>query len=132
MSERTGWRDERISRRHRQWGWDCPAVDIDFLMLEYDRGQPAALVEFKHERAGVIRISHPSVQAITNLGTRAAIPAFTCRYADNFSWYYCTPLNDAARALLPKATRLSEREWVELLYRCRGRTLPKHLSDRWV
>lgn len=35
--ERNGWRDERISKRHRQWGRDCPAVDIDFLMLEYDR-----------------------------------------------------------------------------------------------
>ena len=31
--ERTGWRDEKLSQRHRMWGWDCPAVDIDFLLL---------------------------------------------------------------------------------------------------
>ena len=29
--ERSGWRDMRLSERHRRWGWNCPAVDLDHL-----------------------------------------------------------------------------------------------------
>lgn len=36
--ERTGWRDEEISARHRIWGVNCPAVDLDFLMGVGDDG----------------------------------------------------------------------------------------------
>ena len=45
--ERNGWRDEAISLRHRLWGWDCPCVDIDFLLIEFDKSLPVALVEYK-------------------------------------------------------------------------------------
>jgi len=44
--ERTGWRDLELSKRHRQWGWDCPGIDLDFLFLEYDRGKAVAIVEY--------------------------------------------------------------------------------------
>jgi len=30
--ERTGFRDEALSRRHREWGINCPAVDVDWLL----------------------------------------------------------------------------------------------------
>ena len=49
--ERTGWRDQALSERHRAWGWDCPALDMDFVMIEYDNGKATALVEYKHEQA---------------------------------------------------------------------------------
>jgi len=128
--ERTGWRDQRISLRHKAWGWDCPALDIDFLMLEYDGGKAAALVEYKHERAPEVRIGHPSVRAIIDLADRAGIPAFLVRYADDFSWWYPTPLNDRAKALLPEGRHLTEEKWVELLYRSRGRDLPLEWRQR--
>ncbi len=32
--ERTGWRDEKISQRHREWGYNCPAVDLDFEVVD--------------------------------------------------------------------------------------------------
>jgi hypothetical protein len=51
--EQLGWRDERISARHRTWGCDCPAADIDFLVLEYDGGVASDLVEYKHDNAAV-------------------------------------------------------------------------------
>ena len=130
--ERNGWRDERISRRHRQWGWDCPAVDIDFLMLEYDRGLPSAIVEFKHENAMPIKMGHPSVQALSVLSNRAAIPFFLVRYADDFSQFYVTPGNDRASTLLPEAKGMNETEWVTLLYRCRGREMPGELLNQLV
>jgi len=123
--ERTGWRDGRISDRHRQWGYDCPALDIDFLMLEYDAGKAVALVEYKHEDAPVVRRSHPSIQAVIDLAYRAGLPAFVVRYADDFASWYVIPLNDHARAVVDTEGSLTEAEWVELLYRCRGRPLPE-------
>jgi hypothetical protein len=128
--ERTGWRDERISRRHREWGFDCPALDIDFLLLEYDRGRAAAIVEYKHEGSPALRLAHPSVRAVADLADRAGVPAFIVRYADDFSWWYPTPLNEQARRLCPQPARLNEEGWMRLLYRCRGRELPAHLSGR--
>ena len=130
--ERTGWRDQHISQEHRQWGYDCPALDIDFLMLEYDSGKAIALVEFKHEHAEPLNASHPSIRAIRDLAVRADIPAFVCRYADDMSWWYPTPLNEQAKAFLPEARHLSKRDWVELLYRLRGRKLPSEWSEQPV
>lgn len=40
LMERTGWRDERLSRRHREWGFDCPMVDCDFIAVEFDHKEP--------------------------------------------------------------------------------------------
>lgn len=127
--ERTGWRDGRISDRHRQWGYDCPALDIDFLMLEYDAGKAVALVEYKHEDAPEVRRSHPSIQAVIDLADRAGLPAFVVRYADNFASWYVIPLNDHARAVFATEGSLTEAEWVALLYRCRGRSLPADWSS---
>ena len=63
--ERTGWRDEALSKRHRDWGWDCPAIDIDFLMIEYDKGKSVALVEYGGKTNATNakeNYSHPSLQ----------------------------------------------------------------------
>lgn len=46
--ERSGWRDMELSGRHRIWGFNCPAVDLDFLMVEYNLGIAIAVVEYKH------------------------------------------------------------------------------------
>jgi hypothetical protein len=66
--ERTGWRDNRldilniglgisskwdeaISRRHRLWGNDLPAVDFDLILIEYFEQQAKAIIEYKTENA---------------------------------------------------------------------------------
>jgi len=126
--ERTNWRDERISKRHRQrWGWDCPALDLDFLLLEYDRGKAVALVEYKNEQAATAHSTHPSYRALIDLGNRAGIPVFGVRYADDWSWWRVTPLNDMAKRWVPRQARMTEREWVTLLYRIRGYDVPAAL-----
>ena len=33
--ETHGFRDESISRRHRMYGFNCPAADLDFLLVEF-------------------------------------------------------------------------------------------------
>ena len=119
--ERTGWRDEGLSQRHRRWGWDCPAVDIDFLMLEYDNGKASALVEYKNEHAKPQYASHPTYQAMINLGDRAGIPVIACRYSDDYSKWRVVPLNTKAREFIPECVEIDEAGWVSLLYRIRGR-----------
>jgi hypothetical protein len=118
--ERTGWRDLALSRRHRLWGWDCPAVDLDFLFLEYDKGKAVAIVEYKHERAPQQWASHPTYRAMIDLGTRADVPVFAARYADDFTWWRVVPLNDMAKVYLPEPCTMTERQWVTFLYRVRG------------
>ena len=125
--ERTGWRDQRISERHRRWGWDCPAVDLDFLMLEYDRGKAVALVEYKHEKALPQYPTHPSYRAMIDLGNRAGIPVFGVRYADDLSWWRVTPLNDLAKKWVSGQVRMTEEEWITLLYKVRGTEIPPDL-----
>ena len=119
--ERTGWRDEALSRRHRRWGWDCPAVDIDFLFLEYDHGKASAIVEYKNE--------HAAPQAMIDLGNRAGIPVIACRYADDFSVWKVIPLNDVAKKHIPNRLELDEQGWVKLLYKIRGYEVPQGVLD---
>lgn len=134
-AERTSWRDEAISARHRQWGWDCPAVDIDFLLIEYDKGEPVALVEYKNEHARVQHTTHPSYQALIRLGDLAGLPVFACRYTDDLSTWSAISLNDKAQRWLPHLSKppepdvMSEREWVIFLYHLRGLEPPQDVLD---
>ena len=127
--ERTGWRDAELSARHRRWGYDCPAVDIDFLMIEYDHGVASALVEYKNEHAAPQYASHPTYQAMINLGDRAQLPVFAVRYKDDFSEWRVVPLNNCAKEILPDTETMSEDEWVQLLYRLRGYDAPQSVLD---
>lgn len=128
-SERTGWRDEGLSRRHRRWGWDCPAVDLVFLMLEYDHGKASAIVEYKNEHAAPQYATHPTYQAMIDLGNRAMIPVIACRYTDDFSKWRVVPLNEFAKTFVPDRTEMTEKQWVKLLYKIRGYDVPDSVLD---
>jgi hypothetical protein len=125
--ERTGYRDLGLSERHRYWGFNVPALDIDFLFLEYDKGKAVALVEYKHEKAQLQYPNHPSYRALIDLGTKANVPVFACRYSDDFSKWIVIPLNANAIAILPERETMTEREWVCFLYHIRGYEAPEGL-----
>lgn len=118
--ERSGWRDEALSERHRFWGWDCPAIDLDCVFLEYDRGKVSALVEYKHEHAKPENFTHPSYRALIDLGNRADVPVLNVRYAADFSWWRVTPLNETAKHWCEQSIDYTEPEYVALLSRVRG------------
>lgn len=122
--ERTGWRDGALSLRHRRWGFDAPAVDIDFLLIEYSKGEPKAIVEYKNEHASQQFSSHPSYRAMIALGNRANLPVFAVRYTDTLDWYTVTPLNPYGRHWLPEPHRMSESEYVTFLYSLRDNKPP--------
>lgn len=122
--ERTGWRDEALSRRHREYGFDCPAVDIDFLLIEFNKAEPVALIEYKHENAPPQYPSHPSFQALIKLGSRACIPVFAARYKSDFSSWTVVPLNKVAKNKYQRK-EMSEYEYISFLYMLRDKKIPK-------
>ena len=120
--ERTNWRDEMISKKHREWGWDCPAVDVDFLLVEYDRAEPAAIIEYKKYNAAAVNPDHPSMRALSSLGERAGLPFFIVRYCiDEPGNYVTTPANYVATRHLGGTVEFTEEEYVNFLYKLRGR-----------
>jgi hypothetical protein len=119
--ERTGWRDESISKRHREWGWNCPAVDLDFLMVEYNLGLPIGLIEYKHYKAAEPNIKHATYRALCALadGYRDPLPFLIAFYwPDNWA-FQVLPINETAKKHFKHAEALSEYDFVYRLYRIR-------------
>jgi hypothetical protein len=123
--EQTGWRDLSLNNRHRLWGWDCPATDIDFI--EYTGGRPVALVEYKSAGAEVNFDGH-NLRALVELANRAGLPAYLVRYKSDFSLWQVLPLNAKARAYVPRPAVMTELGYVTLLYRLRGQSVPVEVA----
>jgi hypothetical protein len=104
--DRSKWRDQRISERHRQWGFDCPATDIDFLLLEFSAGKAKALIEYKCEGAPIsfkgnnAGMHSKSYSALCDLADKAAIPFFVTIYSDDFRFWTVIAYNDYAKFCL--------------------------------
>lgn len=127
--ERTGWRDMALSNRHREWGYHCPCVDLDFLVVEYNVGEPVALIEYKHERARRPDLQHPTYRAIRTLADVAGLP-FAVVYYRKEPWRFLVmPVNDRALAFYRGAQTLSERRYVKSLYVLRERVVESHVLD---
>jgi len=135
-AERTGWRCEAISRRHREWGYNCPAVDLDFVVAEYNHGKPVALIEYKEKRAQPPDALHPTYQALIALadGYKAgSIPCLIAVYCAEHWWFQVYPLNDSARRHyqhLKADERITEQRFVRSLYLLRQKTLTQ--EDEWA
>ncbi len=98
--ERTGWRCEEISRRHRTWGYNCPGVDLDFLIAEYNHGKPVALIEYKHKRAQTPIITHPTYQALIALAdgySGGSLPCLIVFYCPEAWTFKVKALNESAK-----------------------------------
>jgi len=55
----------QLSDRHRQWGDDCPMVDLDFLMCEYNHGVPVAIVDYKFHGAQLTQTSVKTYETLS-------------------------------------------------------------------
>jgi len=119
-AERTGWRDQEISARHRVWGFNCPAVDLDFLMVEYNLGKPVGLIEYKHHQAWEPNLKHPTYRALTELAELAALPFLIAFYWPDVWAFRITPVNGLAQSHFQDGEILTERAFVTRLYRMRA------------
>lgn len=118
--ERTGWRDQAISGRHRTWGVNCTAVDLDLVLVEYHLARPVAIVEYKHFRAKV-ELGHANYRALRDLADRAGLPFLIAFYWPETWAFRVHPMNDHALRHFEYGGHLfNEREYVERLYRLRS------------
>ena len=135
--ESTGWRDSWISDKHRSWGYDLPASDIDFMLLEYDNMKPITLVEHKtvgcwkqFGRETVLRWHAP----VATLATMAGLPSYLCLYEKQPAAFYVLATNEIAERVPGRngsfgseMIPMSERQYVAFLYHLRNRRLPSVL-----
>lgn len=123
--ERSNSRDLALNNRHREYGYDCPAVDMD-LFVEYDSGEPAALIEYKFHKVAIVDVGSRTIQALETFATRAGVPAFLVHYHKKPWRFWVLPMNGRAHEVCPwkEPKLLTERAFVDLLYHLRGRTVP--------
>ena len=129
--EVTGFRDEAISRRHRMWGRDVPAVDIDFLVIEYDRCAPKALIEYKTVSLMGGWTPDANAKTLQTAANLMAVPFYVFFYdTSDWTFYRCHleahGLKNATPGPVPLdriPDKMSEAEFVRLLYWLRGRRL---------
>lgn len=124
-----GWRDPELSARHRMWGFDLPAVDIDFLLLSYDHSKPVALIDYT---TGYRDVSHPNFEALRSLASSARIPAFLVYHERHKTdWFHVKALNpEALNVLKQQQCLLSEADYVAFLYKMTAREIPKDIAER--
>lgn len=133
--ERTGWRDKEISNRHRDWGFNCPSVDLDFVMVEYNFGAPVAIVEYKHHLSSVpAPMTHPTMKALGSLYTSTGeqIPLVIAYYWPEAWAFRVKPYNASAERIFGCSDwiDLTEREWVTVLYALRSQYLSDNVLGR--
>jgi hypothetical protein len=124
--ERTGWRDQALSDRHRTWGQECPAVDLDFLMCEFNRGVPVTLIDYKRYTANLAYTNGRTTDALSGFYNARGeqLPFFMTRYWPDIWAFEVWPKNLAAVAVLKKESALmTEQEFVRFLYWLRKTTL---------
>lgn len=129
-AERTGWRDGEISARHRVWGFNCPAVDLDFLMVEYNIGKPVGLVEYKHYQAKFPELNHATHRALSELADIAGLPFILAFYWPGIWAFRVFPVNAIAKQKFEKSELLTERDFVSRLYRMRRLVLSEFLKNK--
>jgi hypothetical protein len=122
--ERTGWRCEWISQRHREWHFSLAMTDLDFVCIESRFSDPVALIEYKAMRPRELQTS--SLNAIRKLANLAALPFFITFYLERFPAFWVEPRNERAAAMIDasEAIAVSEREYVDFLFALRGEYAP--------
>uniref|UniRef100_A0AAU7GWD3 PD-(D/E)XK endonuclease-like domain-containing protein n=1 Tax=Streptomyces phage Geonosis TaxID=3158856 RepID=A0AAU7GWD3_9CAUD len=126
----TGWRDGLLNVRHAYWGHESPAVGMKFPMIEYDRGEPLAVISYQR-RGEQLPVGKEVASAYFAFGRLMRwdglqLPFFTVQY-DARNWSYRVfAHNDAARQFLDRSgwTKMTEQQFVLNLYRLRGRHAP--------
>jgi hypothetical protein len=132
--ERSHWRDQEISERHRLWSSDCPAADVDFLLVEFNHFQPCALLDYKKFKP-CQTLGGASIRVLRNLADGygpTPLPFAVVFYRPTDWTFWVLPENDAAEKAFAENSKrwLSEIEFVGLLLGLRNRALSANDAQR--
>ena len=121
--ERTGWRDQEISERHRLWGDDLYSVDIDFCMVEYYSRRGVLMVDYKNwmkkESLYIHTASHDTLSWLAD-GRNLPFCIVLYNFDTRPRTFEVIPVNDAAKAYFGTRQILNEEQWVRHQYHLRG------------
>lgn len=126
----TGWRDSMLAVRHKSYGFEAPAPGMKLSMIEYDKGEPLALINYWNRNVqlpfGKDVARHYHAFGELHRFTGEQLPFMTAQY-DPRNWSFRVfGHNEAAHSFLD--TRgwvvMNERQFVNNLYRLRGRHTP--------
>lgn len=125
----------QLSDRHHKWGQDCPAVDLDFLLCEYNHGLSVAIVDYKHFHADIANTNSASHNAVSELYTQDGqqVPFFIARYWPGVWAFRTRAANEAARKWAIDVgigwdgdwRDQTEQQFVRMLYRLRKDALTR-------
>jgi len=128
--ERHGFRDERISKRHREWGVDCPCVDLDFPVIEFHLAKPVAVIEYKHANA-LARFPdfrHATYRGLSAFADNSNVPFAVVFYWPEIWAFRVYPVNAIAQQHFENPEDMCERDFVQRIYRLRRLVLAKALA----
>lgn len=141
----TNWRDGHLALRAHTWGFHLPAPGLVLPMVEYDRGQPQAVISYMR-RGTPLPIGKDIAATYRALGslyrkTGETLPFFTAQY-DPRNWAFrMFGHNDAARNFLDSRdwVEMNEQQFVANLFRLRSRYAVDlapygvvHMRDPWI
>lgn len=142
--ERSGWRDEQLSRQHRTWGRDLTATNADAIYSRettIEEGESSVFVEIQNKNEPVLitdykRMERKSVDWNSSALGCLQVIANRCQCAvtvvfygyDPYWWFAVVPGNTIAALIYTKFAYLSEFEYVATLYQLRGLVMPSHIA----
>jgi hypothetical protein len=129
--EKYGFRDERLSRRHRLYGSACPMVDLDFLVIEYHLKKTVALIEYKHWKGEeTFDLNNANYQALMDMADRAELPFFVSFYHPETWNYIVYPGNAKSFEWITTKTEMNEHDYVRFLYKMRYIEVKKEILEK--
>ena len=142
--ERTNWRDDWPSIKHRAWGISIPVADFDcilsdsgsivdetFRTIEFDYEEPFAIIEYKEQNANV-RLNSYSIKIQKVIADKCNIPFFISIYFKETACFYIIPMNKVAKEKnewLSVPRLCSEYTYVKLLYWLRNKSVPDGIAS---
>lgn len=124
--------DRMLSDRHlNYWGTECPAVDLDFLMCEFNDGIPVAIVDYKYHEGDINNTNSATYKALSSFHKPdgGQLPFFIARYWLHTWAIKLLAVNDAARDAVRRVSSgrfeageqipLTEQQYVNFLFRLR-------------
>jgi len=131
IQQRSSFRHEDISLRHRRWG-PLGLCDIDaWYTLEMRRDIPVALVSYKREGYKEASESEMTSKGFIALGDAARLPVFEVIYSADMGTYLVDPKNSWAKNVEDGGV-MDEYAYVSLLYRLRRMNMPMSVRDTFL
>ena len=99
-------------------------------MVDYNLGKPVGLVEYKHYKAQIPNLKHPTYRALIELASLARLPFMVVFYWPDVWAFRVIPVNEKARETFKLNEEVSEQEFVRRLYAMRARVVDAFVLKR--